>query len=191
MSTPETGSGGGWSLPATTGPVAEVASALTGFLGEFKTFQDNFHNRLQKQEERLTMLNTKTMTSGRPALAAAAEAEAPHQKAFEAYLRNGDDDGLRGLELEGKALSTAVSGDGGYLVDSQTADTIKTVLASTASLRAVANVVTVEATSFDVLIGRADLGAFVEKDFESIIRRGVIKRKYIFIALKIYYLRAN
>ncbi|MDF1872996.1 phage major capsid protein [Vannielia sp.] len=159
MSTPETGSGGGRSLPETTGPVAEVASALTVFLGEFKTFQDNFHNRLQKQEERLTMLNTKTMTSGRPALAAAAEAEAPHQKAFEAYLRNGDDDGLRGLELEGKALSTAVSGDGGYLVDSQTADTIKTVLASTASLRAVANVVTVEATSFDVLIDRADLGS--------------------------------
>ncbi len=49
--------------------------------------------------------------------------EAPHKKAFDAYLRNGDDDGLRGLTLEGKALNTAVAADGGYLVDPQTADT--------------------------------------------------------------------
>lgn len=163
MSTPETGSGGGRSLPASAprpaSPVAEVASALTGFLDEFKSFQADLHSRVQKQEERLTMLQKKTISAGRPALSAAAEGAAPHQKAFNAYLRNGDDDGLRGLEIEGKGLSTAVAGDGGYLVDPQTAATIKTVLSSTASLRAIANVVTVEATSFDVLIDRADLGA--------------------------------
>jgi predicted phage gp36 major capsid-like protein len=76
----------------------------------------------------------------------------PPQKAFEAYLRSGDDDALRGLELEGKALNTAVNGEGGYLVDPQTAESIQSVLASAASIRAIANVVTVEATSFDVLI---------------------------------------
>ncbi|SIN89127.1 phage major capsid protein [Vannielia litorea] len=163
MSTPETGSGGGRSVPETktqkASPVAEVATALTEFLGEFKSFQDDLHSRVQKQEERLTMLQKKTISAGRPALSAAAEGVAPHAKAFNAYLRNGDDDGLRGLELEGKGLSTAVAGDGGYLVDPQTADTIKTVLSSTASLRAIANVATVEATSFDVLIDRADMGA--------------------------------
>lgn len=163
MSTPETGSGGGQSVPAAQlpdqPPLAQVATALSGFLGEFKTFQTDLHSRIQKQEERLTMLQKKSMTAGRPALSAAVETGAPHQKAFNAYLRNGDDDGLRGLELEGKGLSSAVAGDGGYLVDPQTADTIKTVLSSTASLRAIANVVTVEATSFDVLIDRADLGA--------------------------------
>ncbi|MBS8227889.1 phage major capsid protein [Vannielia litorea] len=163
MSTPETGSGGGRSVPETktqkATPVAEVASALTEFLGEFKSFQDDLHTRVQKQEERLTMLQKKNISAGRPALAAANEVGAPHQKAFNAYLRNGDDDGLRGLELEGKGLSTAVAGDGGYLVDPETSATIKTVLSSTASLRAIANVVTVEATSFDVLIDRADLGA--------------------------------
>ncbi|MCO6381879.1 MAG: phage major capsid protein [Vannielia sp.] len=163
MSTPETGSGGGRSVPATdpqpASPVAEVAEALTGFLGEFKSFQSELHSRVQKQEERLTMLQKKTISAGRPALSAATEAGAPHQKAFNAYLRNGDDDGLRSLELEGKGLSTAVAGDGGYLVDPETSATIKTVLSSTASLRAIANVVTVESTSFDVLIDRADLGA--------------------------------
>ena len=55
------------------------------------------------------MLNAKTMSYGRPALSARAEVEAPHQKAFNAYLRSGDDDGLRGLTLEGKAMSTAVA----------------------------------------------------------------------------------
>jgi len=97
--------------------------------------------------------------AGRPALARAAETEAPHQKAFEAYVRSGDDDGLRGLQLEGKALSTAVAGDGGYLLDPQTADMVRSVLRSTASIRAVANVVNVEATSYDVLIDTTDIGA--------------------------------
>ena len=70
-----------------------------------------------------------------------------------------DDDGLRGLELDGKSLSTAVNSDGGYLVDPQTAETIKGVLSSTASIRATANVVNVEASSFDVLVDQNDTGA--------------------------------
>ena len=61
------------------------------------------------------------------------ELDAPHKKAFNAYLRSGDDDGLRGLVLEGKAMSTAVAADGGYLVDPQTADTIRSMLLSTSS----------------------------------------------------------
>jgi HK97 family phage major capsid protein len=99
------------------------------------------------------------MTYGRPALSATAEADVPHTKAFDAYLRSGDDDGLRGLVLEGKALNTAVNGDGGFLVDPQTADSIKSMLVSTSSIRAIANVVNVEASSFDVLIDRSEVGS--------------------------------
>jgi HK97 family phage major capsid protein len=99
------------------------------------------------------------MTFGRPALATSAEVEVPHKKAFGANLRTGDDDGLRGLVLEGKALSTAVAADGGYLVDPQTAETIRSMLVSTSSLRAAANVVQVDATSFDVLIDRSEVGS--------------------------------
>ena len=106
----------------------------------------------------MTMFERKTIAMARPHLAAAADAHAPHRKAFDAYLRGGDDDGLRGLELEGKALNTAVAGDGGYLVDPQTSEMIHSVLSSTASIRAVANVVAVEATSFDVLVDHADVG---------------------------------
>ncbi|MES2664907.1 MAG: phage major capsid protein [Pseudomonadota bacterium] len=138
---------------------ADVKAAMTGFLSAFKGFQGEVKTALQQQEERLTMLDRKTMTYGRPALSAHADTEVPHKKAFNAYLRSGDDDGLRGLVLEGKAMSTAVAADGGYLVDPQTADRIRSMLLSTSSLRAAANVVQVEATSFDVLIDRSEVGS--------------------------------
>ncbi|WP_296761845.1 phage major capsid protein [Sediminimonas sp.] len=140
--------------------LSELRSAVTGFVSDFKGFRDDFDTRLQQTEERLTMLNKKSCTPApmRPALSVNAETELPHQKAFDAYLRSGDDDALRGLAPEGKAMSTAVAGDGGYLVDPQTSETIRGVLNSTASLRAVANVVEVEATSYDVLVDHSDVG---------------------------------
>jgi HK97 family phage major capsid protein len=138
-------------------PGAETKSAMAGFLNAFSGFQAEVKKSLQHQEERLTMLNTKTYA--RTPLSAAADRDVPHKKAFGAYLRSGDDDGLRGLVLEGKAMSTTVAADGGYLIDPQTADTIRSMLVSTSSLRAVANVVQVEATSFDVLIDRTEVGS--------------------------------
>lgn len=140
-------------------PAAEVKTALAGFLNEIKNFQDDVKMKLQQQEERVTMLNAKTMTNGRPALFASAHEEAPHLKAFGAYLRSGDDDGLRGLVLEGKALNTQVAAEGGYLVDPVTSETIRGVLKATASIRQVANVVNVEATSFDVLVDHSEMGS--------------------------------
>lgn len=149
----------GGDLPQGLHMGADVKAAMTGFLNAFKGFQGEVKTALQQQEERLTMLDRKTMTYGRPALSAHAETDVPHKKAFNAYLRSGDDDGLRGLVLEGKAMSTAVAADGGYLVDPQTADRIRSMLLSTSSLRAAANVVQVDATSFDVLIDRSEVGS--------------------------------
>ena len=140
-------------------PVAEMKSAVQNFINDFRTTQTELQKRLQQQEEKLIMMDRKSQTrAGRPALAHGAEAEAPHQKAFNAYLRSGDDDALRGLALEEKALSSSVAADGGYLVDPQTAAMIRSTLSSTASIRAIANVVTVEATSFDVLVDHTDVG---------------------------------
>lgn len=146
-------------LPIAQTPASEAKAALGDFLNAFKGFQSDVTKSLQQQEERLTMLDRKTMTYGRPALSAAAENDVPHKKAFGAYLRSGDDDGLRGLHLEGKAMSTTVAADGGYLVDPVTADTVRSMLVSTSSLRAIANVVQVEATSFDVLVDRSEVGS--------------------------------
>jgi HK97 family phage major capsid protein len=155
----ETKARAGEALPPAQTAAAEAKAAMTGFLTEFNRFQDEVKSTLKHQEERLTMLNAKTMSYGRPALSARAEVEAPHQKAFNAYLRTGDDDGLRGLTLEGKAMSTAVAADGGYLVDPQTSERIQSLLLSTSSLRSIANVVQVEATSFDVIVDRSEVGS--------------------------------
>ena len=150
-------------LPALAGEdvplVQEVKQAMTGFVSEFKGFQDEIETRLKQTEERVTMLDRKTYRAARPHLAASVEDAAPHQKAFDAYIRSGEDAGLRGLEMESKSLSTAVNGDGGYLVDPQTAETVKSVLRASGSIRSVAAVVNVEANSYDVLIDHTDLGA--------------------------------
>ncbi|MCR9126077.1 MAG: phage major capsid protein [Rhodobacteraceae bacterium] len=140
-------------------PVQEVKRAVSGFAEDLSRFQAEIHTKLQQTEERLTMLDRKTYNAARPHLAASDDTGAPHRKAFNAYLRNGDDDGLRGLDLDGKAMTTAVNGDGGYLVDPVTSEMVQSQLRATASLRAVANVVNVEATSYDVLIDQTELGA--------------------------------
>jgi HK97 family phage major capsid protein len=137
----------------------ETQDAMGEFMNSIKGFQSEVKQSFQHQEERLNMLNAKSITYARPPLSAAADVEVPHKKAFSAYLRSGDDDGLRGLTLEGKAMSTAVAADGGYLVDPQTADTIRSMLVSTSSLRAVAGIVQIEATSYDVLIDRSEVGS--------------------------------
>lgn len=154
MERPESSSRPGEALPA---PVAEMKTAVAGFMSEFKTFRDQINDRFKQQDSRMTMLDRKSHAA-RPALSREAET-APHQKAFGAYLRSGDDDALRGLQLEGKAMSTAVAADGGYLVDPQTSAAIQGVLHSAASLRQVANVVQVEATSYDVLVDTTDIGS--------------------------------
>ncbi len=141
------------------GPAVEVKAALQGFLSEFNEFQGELKSKLKEQENRLNMLDRKSIASSRPALSTAADLDMPHKKAFAAYLRSGDDDALRGLPMEEKALSTAVSADGGFLVDPQTSETISSVLRGAASIRAIANVVQVESTAYDVLIDHTDIGA--------------------------------
>ena len=167
MTKPEMTSRGGGGVPQPQNATDEVKTALAGLVGDIT-------ETLQKQEERLNMLDRKSnfTQSRRPALATAAEADAPHEKAFQAYVRTGEDDGLRGLTLEGKALSTAVAGDGGYLVDPQTSESVKNVLRGAASLRQAANVVSVEATTFDVLIDSTDVGAGWASETGSVAETG-------------------
>ncbi|MEM6887161.1 MAG: phage major capsid protein [Pseudomonadota bacterium] len=139
-------------------PAEEVREAIGGFVHDFKTFKSTIDQKLQQTEERLSMLDRKTRLPQRTPLGGV-EAGAPHQKAFNTYLRSGDDDALRGLEMEAKALNAAVNSDGGFLVDPQTSDRVNSVLNATASVRAIASVVNVDASSYDVLIDHTDLGA--------------------------------
>lgn len=139
-------------------PTHNVKEAVMAFVKEFKSHQSKTQKQQQEMEERLTMLDRKSQIGARPQLAQGDGVDASHIKAFEAYLRSGDDDALRGLDLDNKSLSSAVNSDGGYLVDPQTSDTVASVLRATASIRSIASVVNVEATSYDVLIDTSDVG---------------------------------
>lgn len=137
---------------------AEIKAAMTGLLSDMTKAQTELKSKLSRTETRLASLERKGHFA-RPGLSTTAEADVPHKKAFSAYLRSGKDDAMRALDIEGKSLSTTVAGDGGYLVDPQTANQISSVLYATASLRAIANVVAVESTAFDVLVDHGDVGS--------------------------------
>lgn len=155
------------------GDAAQLKTALDGFVSEIKTFRADVMGNLKEQDERLTMLDRKMTTkNARPVLAQSDAGEGLHLKAFDAYLRSGDDDGLRGLVLEGKGLITSVNAEGGFLVDPQTADRIQGVLNSASSIRAIANVVQVEAGSFDVLVDHGDVGSGWATEASSITETG-------------------
>nr|WP_111297992.1 phage major capsid protein [Paracoccus saliphilus] len=136
---------------------ADLKGAMMGFVSELRGFREDIQSKLNAQEERMTMIDRKTALRGRAPLSAAAETGAPHQKAFDAYLRSGDDDALRGLVIEEKALS--VVSDGGFLAAPKVAETVQNTLFSTTSLRRMANVVTIEGSVYEVLVERGETGA--------------------------------
>lgn len=154
--TPETTSRAGEGLS----PAEELKTSINAFMNDFRLFAGDVQRRLQQQEDRMTKLDRKSLLAGgRPALSATSDPGAPHKKALSAYLRSGDDDALRGIELEGKAMSTLVAAEGGFLVDPQMSERIVSALNSTASIRAIANVVNVDAIAYEVLVDHAEAGA--------------------------------
>ncbi len=130
---------------------------LLGFVSELRSFRENIEKKLQAQDDRMTMLDRKTILRGRAPLSTRAEVEVPHQKAFNAYLRHGDDDALRGIVLEEKGMTTV--SDGGFLAAPQVATQVQDGLAAKVSLRAVANVVTVESAAYEVLVDMGDIAS--------------------------------
>jgi HK97 family phage major capsid protein len=140
---------------------APEAKAAEAFLAEFRAFADDLSARLQEQDARIMKLDRKTSLPAHPPVQrpvlAAEPAGAPQRAAFGRWLRSGDDAALRGLEE--KALQTGVAADGGVLVIPEVTQSIRSILQSGTSLRAVASVQSVEGGSFDVLIDRGELGA--------------------------------
>jgi HK97 family phage major capsid protein len=136
--------------------LTEAGAALGDFIEEFRGFRGRLESRLRAQDDRIALVDRKA--AARPALSTVAEIATPHRKAIGAYLRTGDETGLRGLSIEGKGLTTVAGGDGGFLVDQQTADQIASVRGGADSIRSVATVVAVEAGSYEALVDHDDLG---------------------------------
>lgn len=156
----------------------DLAEEVMGFVSELKSFRKDIQDQLKKQEDRMNILDRKSAHRGRAPLSTVADTDQPHQNAFNAYLRQGDDDGLRGLALEGKGMTTI--SDGGFLAAPQVAAQVQDALLARVSLRAVANVVTVESAAYEVLVERGAMGSgwatetTVTETDSSIIERVVI-----------------
>lgn len=138
---------------------AEAKTAATEFLAGFRTFRDETTKRLAEMGTRIDAIDRKSVELRRPALSTAAEIKAPHAKALASYLRRGDDEPLRSLAVETKALNTQVEAEGGFLVDPKTSEMIEGILRSGGSIRSLARVVHVEAGVYDVLVDHTDIGA--------------------------------
>ncbi|HUF56377.1 MAG TPA: phage major capsid protein [Thermohalobaculum sp.] len=137
----------------------EAKASAVEFLASFKSFKDDIAERMAEVSGRVEALDRKAADVRRPVLATQAGVELPHKKAFAAYVRRGEEDGLKALDVEAKGLNTAVQAEGGYLVTPQTAATIDSVLRSAGNLRAIARVVQVEAGAYDVLVDHNEIGA--------------------------------
>ncbi len=117
------------------------------------------HLTNEMQDLKTLILQRKSKELGRPALGNSLIENNLHQKALDGYIRRGDEVELRNLNLEEKGLSSAVNSDGGFLVDPATSNQIATSLGESASIRGLASVVAVEATSYDVLIDHGEFEA--------------------------------
>lgn len=99
---------------------------------------ERINKAMDEQQRRLDELALKKM---RPHLGrdggATAEAE-EHKAAFGAYIRHGDERGLR--DLEAKAMSAGTPGDGGYLVPPETDTEIGRRLSVVSPIRALSTV---------------------------------------------------
>lgn len=140
-----------------TGMSGPLQQEILGFVQELKSFRDDIHSKIKAQDDRMTQLDRKNARHGRAPLSTRAETEAPHQKAFNAYLRHGDDDALRGIVVEEKGMTTV--SDGGFLAAPQVALQVQDGLAAKVSLRAVANVVSVESAAYEVLVDQGDIAS--------------------------------
>jgi HK97 family phage major capsid protein len=87
-------------------------------------------------------LNALALKAARPALGGDRKPVAydEHKSAFEAYVRSGDEDGLKGLSKKALAISTNAGADGGYLVPIETEAMIGKRLSVVSPIRSIASV---------------------------------------------------
>ena len=155
MSKTETDSRAGEALS----PAEEVAEAMTGFVTEIKGFQAEMQTKLQQTEERLTMLDRKQMNYARPQLSAAVEADTRRMpRPWRPICVQAMMTGCGALSLRARRWGRLSMRMADIWWIAQTSEIINSVLNTTASIRAIATVVNVEATSYDVLVDHGDVG---------------------------------
>nr|WP_189503183.1 phage major capsid protein [Tianweitania populi] len=143
-----------------SGAPYDVKGAFDDFMGAFEAFKDANDTRLGELETRMTAdvlstdkvdrisksldaqqrkLDELLLKKARPALGRSSEVGASeHKDAFEAYVRSGDERGIRSVEA--KAMSIGSGSDGGYLVPVETETEIAKRLSVLSPIRSIASV---------------------------------------------------
>ena len=149
----------------------EVGAAFSEFMSAFESFKETNDQRLVEIERRSSAdvvtldrldrisaaldaqkarVDDLVLKGRRPALspdAPRSDALAiAHKSAFHAYVRRGQEEGLKALEA--KALSTTVGADGGYLVPTETEAAIMMRLAKVSPIRRIAGNRAVSGSSY-------------------------------------------
>lgn len=159
-------------VAGTAPPHDEVNAALGQLLKSFEDFKIANDERLDQIERRISVdivtadkverinaaldehkraVDELALKAVRPQLAGPAGALLPplvheHREAFHDYVRKGETHGL--VALEAKALSSAVSADGGYLVPEETEAEIGRLLHAASPIRAISGVRQVSAAVY-------------------------------------------
>lgn len=139
----------------------DVAEAFDEFMQAFEAFKETNDERLQQIEQRVTVdtvteekmsrinhaidqqkrhLDALLLKGQRPALGKGETVfvDTEHKSGFEAYLRSGNEQGLRALE--GKSMSISSDPDGGFLAPEQLSTEIGHRLSALSPVRALATV---------------------------------------------------
>jgi HK97 family phage major capsid protein len=146
--------------PETKTAGEDVAVAFDEFMRSFEAFREANDERLSQLESAVgpdtvtvekmnrigaaldnqkRVLDQLVLKSRRPGLAGPATAgPSEHRQAFSAYMRGGEDAGLR--RIEAKAMSIGSDPDGGYLVPEETAAEIGKRLVAISPIRAISGV---------------------------------------------------
>ncbi|MFD0915870.1 phage major capsid protein [Pseudahrensia aquimaris] len=148
----------------------DVVEAFDDFMNAFEGFKEANDERLTQIEKRMTSdviteekvsrinkamdeqkrhLDALVLKNQRPSLGGSVitgPAQMEHKEGFDAYIRSGNDHGLR--QLEEKALSIGSDPDGGYLVPQQISAEVGKRLANLSPIRSIATVREVSTAMF-------------------------------------------
>lgn len=136
--------------------IGEIANTVEEQGKSWQEFQRVHLKRLENLERETRELSKK---AGRPLLVGgdfvAVAQNDEHKKAFDRYLRKGDDAGL--ADIQRKAMNTGSDPDGGYLVIPEMDQVVDRVAPTVSAMFRLADVVTIQTAKYEKLVKKSGM----------------------------------
>ncbi len=142
-------------------------------------------NVLDGQKSRLDMIETAHSRPAREMKNVRFDGNMEHKKAYESYLRKGNESELQSFEK--KSLTAGVNADGGYTVTPQLSDQITAYVNEFSPMRQLASVEQVSTGQLDIIVdnGASDAGWVAETDARPDTTTPQVQKKSI-VAFELY-----